>query len=172
MKLYISNPTSQHQIFNYRDPATGLLGHVRIQRGGQEVIDRPKWNGEHLEKMLEQLHHYGARDAAEAYRKMGGFRQALLYRVDGVISEDEILMGNEQDEDARQERSVQEVVKAAATFDGVARRGGKNRDRANVTETSVRTERARGAKPQPGDVDFSLTVDPASGRDHLDLASS
>lgn len=164
MKLYISNPTSQHQIFNFRDPLTGLLAHVRIQRGGQEVVDRPKWGREHLEGMLEQLHHYGARDAAEVHGHMDGFRQALIYRVEGVISEDEILMGNEQDEASRQERSVNEAIKAAATFDGVARKGGRGRDRANVTEVSVKTDRARGSKPQPGDVDFSLTMDPnASG---------
>lgn len=163
MKIYVSNPASQHAIFHYRDPKTNLLGQLTIPRGGQTALDRPAWSREDLEGFISQLHKYGARDAAEAHGRMEGFRQSLLYRVEGVISEDEIMAGNAADEEARQARSVEQATGAALGFDKSARRGhGRDRAPARVTETSVTRDRAPGEKKKAGDVDFSVTVDPTA----------
>lgn len=166
MALHLANPSRQNHIFPYREPVNNLLAYVDLRSGAQAVIGHG-WTAEQTAKVVRQVEQHGGRDAAETHGKMGRF-SGLLYRDIGEISEDEIRMGNDAEEQTRDERSATQATRAALGFDRSVRSKRKERPSARTTEVVVQQEVARGERAKGNEIAFGLTVDP-EGRNDVKL---
>lgn len=167
MSLAIANCTRGPLEFHYREPVNKLLQVLRIHSGCQEVVGRT-WTPDQKQFVIDQLERFGARDAAEVYRDMGAFH-GITYRDQGVISSDEIRLGNEAVVETQQERSVREATRSALGFDRAVRRPGNGRRAAaHTTEVEVRQELAPNERPTGSEVSMQLAVSP-EGRSDVKL---
>jgi hypothetical protein len=164
MGLYISNPTKQDQVLNYRlllaDRAEDRLARsVFIPSGKGELILQGA-PAAVVENVILQLERFGARDAAEAHNRALGRFSGVLYRRDGEISTDEILEGHDAIVATQQQRSVEQTVNAALGFDRGINGGKRGQRRARTTQVEVLQEVPAGQRATGDEVVFGLTVDP------------
>lgn len=115
MKVYISNGTMQHRIFQYRCPRLGQIKQVTIPAGRQAVLDDTSYTREHLRALESQLVIAGGVLKSEAGHIARPF--SLLYWIDEAISSDAIDQARERDVVARQEVAAEVTEQAGlATF--------------------------------------------------------
>lgn len=152
MRLFISNPTTSEYVFNYRCPEDSLLKLLTIKPGHGAVIAK-NYEQNHIDSLIKQIENAGGRDAAEAYGNMGSF-QGLIYRVDGIISSDEISLAHEGIDETMGQRSVDELTKAAISIahDGIVNKN------ADEVEVSVVEEFAPNVKATKDAVNFKIGV--------------
>jgi len=160
MTLYVSNPSKQHVTFHYR-LASNLLASAEIPSGQQIAL---KISFADKDKVIEQLHRFGARDAAESHGNMGKFL-GLLYRDEFVVDSDEIRMAHAAMVETQEKRSAAEATRGALAFDLNANRGTRNKRLARVTQVEVEQQLEPHARPSGNEVAFSLSVDPDGRQD-------
>ena len=169
MTIFLTNPTRQHWVFNYRTPTDNLLAAIEI-RSGQQVAIGDGWNPEQTEKVLVQLQRHGAREATDFDGLINKFA-GLMYRVGSPVQKDEILDANAVVLDTNQQRSVDETVKAAAGFDSAANTAtsGPRRRPARITQVEVEQQLQPHERATGDEVHFSLTVDPETQKSNIKL---
>lgn len=162
MSLNISNCTKQDFNFHYRlareEPAGKGPQIAYIPSGGQIPIGE-RWNPEQKAYVIRQLETHGAKDAAEIHASVQRFT-GILYRDDGIISEDEIRMGHDQVVDTQERRSATEAMRAVEAFDYGVNARGRGQRIVKTTEMSIKQEVARGERPTGKEIDFTLSVEP------------
>lgn len=163
--FYIANSTRQDFWFHYRLPGDGPKEKwggpfpLLIPSGQQRSISRDL-SPDEKKAIIMQLEKHGAHDAAEAHAKIPGF-MGLLYRDEGIISEDEIVLGHEEVKKAVQDRSVKTAVRGALGFDSSARRGaGRKTPPARETQFEIRQDTAPGSRPTGDEVAMDIIVSP------------
>lgn len=164
MSIFLASASKQHITFFYREPKDNLLASVEIASGTQTEIGHG-WTMEQKEKVVEQLERFGARDAAEAHGQMKGRFLGLLYRVQGVISTDEIETGHEAVVRTQEERAASEATKAALGFDRAVNKGTRGRRAARMTEVVVEQLKAPGERATGDEVAMSIQIDPEGRSD-------
>jgi hypothetical protein len=160
MTLCISNSSKQHHVFCYREPKENLLSHVQIRAGGQQEIGHG-WSREQTDKVIAQLEHIGAHDAAEVHKRVPNFH-GLLYRYEAPISADEILMGHESVKDMQNNRSVSQAVNGVLATDRSAQEiaGAKRRGGRPFKTTEVEVRQVPDGQPTGKETHFAVAVDP------------
>jgi hypothetical protein len=160
MSLYIANATKQNWRFWYRLPEAKDRQFIQIASGTQVMVG-VQWTASETDYVVKELEKLGARPASDTNRKLDS-GDGILYRLNKVISEDEIVEGHQAVVEHQQERAVNEAVKSAAAFDIASREGKSARGRrlAKVSEVSVKQDLPRGQRPTGNEVNFNLSVTP------------
>lgn len=162
--LYLSNPTKQARVFQYRLDITrdgsGPIS-IDIPSGGQVALGE-NWSADQRDYVMRQLHRIGARDAAEAHGHLGKFL-SLIYRIDFPVDSGEIEMAHEQVVKTQEDRSVEQATKGVLAFDRNANGGRGGRRLARVTEVEVVEQTAPNARRTGNEIEFSMSVDPQGG---------
>ena len=165
--LYVSNPTKQTIVRNYRmphdDPHQRHLRRLEIRSGQQDVIhgERPV-----IRHIIDQLLACGDRDGAESHGKMEGFK-GLIFREEGQISTEEIQLAHEGVVETENKIAVAEATKSALGFDNALRHEQKRkRGRpAKLTQIEVEQETPRDGHKTGNEVHLDITVDPEGRAD-------
>ena len=167
MTLYLSNPTKQTVVFYFRTDFThekgGAPQFVEIASGKQQELGQ-SWSREQMGRVMEQLHRFGARDAAESHGELEKFN-GLLYRHDFPVDGNEIQMAHDKVVDMQQARSATEATRAALGFDRAANEKGRGARLARTTTVEVEQLINPRDRPTGDEVKFSLTVDPEGHSD-------
>jgi hypothetical protein len=137
MILNIANDTKQNWVFHYRlrgDPGSmpGPFA-LEIPTGRQAQLNL---SNDDVFYVIEQLERHGGRDANDLQRPVGK-HLGLLYRVQAVVTSDEIQIGHAHVVDTQERRSATEATKAALGFDRAANQMGRGRRAAKVTQVEV-----------------------------------
>lgn len=166
--LYISNATTQHFTFQYRDPVSGKVIASEIGSGQQVVIGHG-WTAEQKAVVINALHKIGARDAAEVHKTVKKFH-GLIYRDGAPVSSSEILMGNESVKKMQNDRSVEAVVTSALGADRVAN---PQKGKRATKKTAIEVEQVipPGQRPTGDETKFGLEVTEDGGASRLKTES-
>ena len=162
--IYLSNPTRQNWVFNYRTPAK-LLAATEIPAGQQVEIGKG-WTPEQTEGVVTQMRRAGFRETSEFNGRVNKFL-GLLFRIDTPVQSDQIYQANDVVTATQRQRSVDETVKSAAAFDRNANRKSQSGRLARVTQTEVIQELGPHDRPTGDEVAFSMTVDADTGTSNL-----
>jgi hypothetical protein len=157
MTIYISNSTRQHWTHFYRQPESAKMHVVNIPSGGQVEIGKG-WNTLQTQYVVDHLETFGARQSHQVNGKIEDFT-GLLYRVDKVVTENQIIAGHDAVIDNIEKRSASEATKAALGFDAAFRdrkSGGKRG--AKMTGVTVKQDIDKRQKPTGAEVSFDLEV--------------
>jgi hypothetical protein len=166
MSLHVSNATTQHYVFFYREVVANaphpLLRSIEINSGCQAVIECAP---DQKAGIIKQLEAAGAHDAAETHRKIKDFH-GLIYRDVGQISEDEIVMGHDSVKAMQNDRSVEQVTNSALAADRALNPDRRHRQ-TRVTEVEIEQVPAPGQRMTGNEARFSLAVDADGGSKKL-----
>jgi hypothetical protein len=166
MTIFLSNASRSRWVLNIRDPINNKLFMCVLDPGQQERIGR-QWNLAQTNTVVDWLLDcVKARDAAEVYSHVDNF-QGILYRIENLITSEEIQLGYEEVKTTNQDRSIREATRAALAFDQHARWNEQRNRREPARTTAVEVEQlpTPGTVPNGKEIHFDLTVDPEGRRD-------
>lgn len=164
--LYISNTTKQNFWFHWSLPG-GPEGKWRLQSplaipSGQQRPIPIDLSPAEKQSVIVQLERFGARDAAESYGKMPNF-SGILYRDEGVISEQEIVSGHDEVVKAQEERTVAAAVNTVKAVDFKLRHPKTRQDppAPRTTAMELKQDIAPNARPTGDEAVMSVEISAA-----------
>lgn len=162
-KIFLANTTKQHYRFYYTIPTKKQNFTVEIPSGGQSEIPHDLSGVGELDSLIEQIERFGGRDVREVTEHTPDY-SGLAYFIDHPIPKDKIIAGHEAVIENAEVRSIEEVAKAAQSFDIINREGDSVREKmegrrkAKTVEVKIKQEIAPGSPIPANLVDTTFTI--------------